>query len=401
MRSKLVCLAVALLAANGAGGEDTKTKTLTLTVSETAGLRRFGYPVHAKLKLGRTVTDKDQFRLLRDGKPVTAQFRRLATPGDEPVIALDFNVNQEPLQSATYKVEYGPEVKPGPEPKGGLEVVEDKETFTIKSGSLSYVLTRRKPDGLLRQVKDSKREYLRDSSLRFAVVTREGMMSLDSFGQSSVTRQGPIAVGVRYEEKIDKQPNKPELRWVVEATFPRSKSWVEVEVTLEDPHGTVKEIHAGAYMRLEGTTALADFGAGSMVYTTLKNDQLASLTAAVGGRPIWKVETFKLDKQPRQLLAVAAGKGRASPAEGWAHLMDRQQCTALGVDQFGTAGLKDEIRLDGEGDMGILRTYDRPADRHFTTKRLRFWLHFVPMPVQVGALTSPQSMMAPLQVEVK
>ena len=32
---------------------------------------------------------------------------------------------------------------------------------------------------------------------------------------------------------------------------------------------------------------------------------------------------------------------------------------------------------------------------------LTFWLHFVPMPVQVGAVTSPQSMMSPLRVDVK
>jgi hypothetical protein len=34
-------------------------------------------------------------------------------------------------------------------------------------------------------------------------------------------------------------------------------------------------------------------------------------------------------------------------------------------------------------------------------KRLAFWLHFVGMPVQVGAATSPQAMLAPLQVEVR
>ena len=32
-------------------------------------------------------------------------------------------------------------------------------------------------------------------------------------------------------------------------------------------------------------------------------------------------------------------------------------------------------------------------------KSLRFWLHFVTTPVQVGAVTSPQSMLAPLEVE--
>ena len=32
-------------------------------------------------------------------------------------------------------------------------------------------------------------------------------------------------------------------------------------------------------------------------------------------------------------------------------------------------------------------------------KVLRFWLHFVSMPVQVGAATSPQSMQSPLVID--
>ena len=43
----------------------------------------------------------------------------------------------------------------------------------------------------------------------------------------------------------------------------------------------------------------------------------------------------------------------------------------------------------------------QPAVLPLTMKGLRFWLHFVDVPVQVGAVTSPQAMLAPLLVEVR
>src|SRR5207302_1798410 len=67
---------------------------LELTVNEPAGIRRFGYPVHATLKLPREVSEKDRFRLLAGGKPVAAQFRLVA--GQKKSVALDFNVSLGP-----------------------------------------------------------------------------------------------------------------------------------------------------------------------------------------------------------------------------------------------------------------------------------------------------------------
>src|SRR5947208_765564 len=55
-----------LLAGPGAPAE-TATGKLELTVKETAGIQRFGYPVHVVLALPRDVTEKDRLRL-RTGK---------------------------------------------------------------------------------------------------------------------------------------------------------------------------------------------------------------------------------------------------------------------------------------------------------------------------------------------
>src|SRR6476659_6160408 len=101
MRAILSCLAALALAASVRAEEGGK---LSLVVSEKAGIRRFGYPVYAKLELPREVTAKDRFRLLAGGKPVAAQFRSLAKAGEKAAVALDFAVSCGPLEKKAYTV---------------------------------------------------------------------------------------------------------------------------------------------------------------------------------------------------------------------------------------------------------------------------------------------------------
>ena len=91
---------------------------------------------------------------------------------------------------------------------------------------------------------------------------------------------------------------------------------------------------------------------------------------------------------------VVAGRDPVK-AEGWAHVMDRQRCTACAVAGFAQRGAG-EITAGADGLLRIVRT---PAGAG--VKQLRFWLHSVTMPVQVGARTSPQAMLAPLEVTAK
>ena len=78
--------------------------------------------------------------------------------------------------------------------------------------------------------------------------------------------------------------------------------------------------------------------------------------------------------------------------------MDNDCCTAIAVGEFGRASC-DRIEVHAGGRVRIERNYAMgglaPAAG---TKTLTFWFHFVPMPVQVGAATSPPAMLAPLKV---
>jgi hypothetical protein len=378
MRAIVIGLAALALAPAARAGEGGK---LSLTVSEKAGIRRFGYPVYAKLEMPREVTAKDRFRLLAGGKPVAAQFRSLAKAGEKKAVALDFAVSCGPLEKKTYTVAYGPDVEAGPEPKGGMKLEESGGVYTVRSGGMAYVVDPKYE--LLASVRDGKREYL-----RAAVEVKEKARPT-----IKVVRQRPLAVCLRCEGPEPGGEEKAQGVRVVELTFPRSKSWVECAVTLDGPKTTTGLIRIYVPLLIEGKTTLVDFGAGSGVYTTLKKGQQAVLKSRFKGKHTWGV--YSGDPKTMSPFVLPA-PGSTAPAEGWAHVMDSERATAVAVDGFGS-GADDAIQVTGPGDLQLLRLFPTAKGR----KTYRFWLHFVKMPVQLGAMTSPQSMQAPLAVEVK
>ena len=101
---------------------------LRFELVETAGLRRFGYPVSAILP---GVRQGHHFRLSRAGKAVPAQFRVIDGSDGGTSVALDFNTNVGPLATESYVISYGDDLEPGPEPKPGLRVERSDEAFRL------------------------------------------------------------------------------------------------------------------------------------------------------------------------------------------------------------------------------------------------------------------------------
>jgi hypothetical protein len=203
-------------------------------------------------------------------------------------------------------------------------------------------------------------------------------------------------------------PGGKRIPAMLELEFPRSKSWVQVAWTLADDDADVSGVRLELNLNLEGEPALVDFGAAGTVYARLRKGESAELLGGIAfgrfgvvpvERPWWRVSTGRTGaltpyvEQPK-------GQEQAT-VEGRAHVMDKTRCTAIAVERFSFDGAQDRIEISAEGRLRLTRDF-APADRRPERgkKSWRFWLHFVDMPVHVGAATSPQSILFPPTVQV-
>lgn len=406
----LLALTLALLPTQYTLGTD---KQIKIRVTETAGIRRFGYPVNVVIPLAEPVNDTEHFRLLDADKPVSAQFRPHGdTSNGIRAVSLDFNASPGPLEKHNYVVEYGPAVIRS-EPKSGLRVeTTEKEFRIVHPGGLQFVVPRDLA-GLLDQVETKKLKFLNPGSTGLILLKKnlqpnltgeragldEKIPSARLKTVGKVVKEGPLAIGLRFENA-----QAGDLRFSVEIEFPISKSWVHVSWTVEDAPGDVVSLGADLNLHVEGEPTLLDFGAGTSVYAQLKHGESARLRQTGKERPAntppWT--TFLgTEKDFRPYVVAPGSSGPTSNAEGWAHVMDRQRCTAIAIADFAKSPEGADIIVGAEGRLRLRRHFGQPgADSTPGRKQLNFWLHFVDMPVHVGAATSPQAMLAPLKVEI-
>ena len=371
---------------------------LRFRLTETAGLRRFGYPVHAILPEPRVGV---HFRLERDGKAVPAQFRAVDGPDGGTAIALDFVASPGPLETAVYQVVHGDDLEPGPEPKQRLRVEPIAGAFRITNGPAQRYDVPTDLLGFLAGV-GGQLEYLKRGSEGLTIRDRDGGAHRlgGASARASVARQGPLAVMLRFDSTAGPAGGPP-VAWSVTMTIPSSKSWVETTWTIDDPEGLIAGMGFGLGLSVGEGPTLVDLGAGPGVYARLKAGERIVLEAgeAAGFPPIrggWEVRQGP--GEALEPIALPPYRG-AVPAEGWAHVMDRSRCTAAALADFG-ASSRDRIEVDADGHVRIDRAFAAPgAAPRSGTKSWTSWHHFVPTPVQVGAATSPRAMLNPLRLD--
>lgn len=362
----------------------------TITVRETAGIRRFGYPVTAVCPLTSAEQSSGHFRLLQAGKPVSAQF----TPFPERnVVEVDFAVSLAPGEQRTYHLEWRPGNAESAS-KDGMTVETQADALHIRNGHELEFIVPRYLLGFLRQVKVPAFGYLGSGTgglwiqYKDAIGFRAGGKGPEGEPtRVQVVKAGPWVAKLRFESTEPLRGGR-KVASVVEMEFPRTKSWVQVDWTVADPNGFIAGLGAEVPLHLNEAPVLVDFGAGSLVYTPLMRGQSALLR---GSSQSWAVDTGPWNERTPYVVGPAGQR-----AEGWAHVMDDQRCTALAIDRFGQHRRNDTIEVTPDRRLTFTKTFPL-ADG---VKHLTFWLHFVTMPVHVGAATSPQSMLAPLAVEV-
>lgn len=341
-----------------------------LRVTETAGIRRFSFPVSVKLPpelAGRPL------QLMRYGKAVPAQVH----DGE-----IDFNASLGPYENQQYTVTAGSGGQTG---ENASTVKQEGGQFAVGYGPGMQYFVPQNLLGFLRSVKTARWDYLRPGSQGLLLRNRnDAVYRAGGFGnngtptQARVVKEGPLDTVIEFSS-TESLSGSSGVASNVRMEFPRSKSWVKTTWTVEDPAGLLGGLGVDLNLNLTSGPALADFGAGSLVYTQLKPGQTAAL---IGEPNSWRVlvgnESY-----------VVAKSGRA---EGWAHLMDRERCTVVAVEDFGAR--EDHIEAGADGRLQIWRSFGGGRQKVFT-----FWLHFVSMPVEIGAATSPQAILAPLKTE--
>jgi hypothetical protein len=400
MRKFTVLFPLAVLGSAVQAGE-----RVHIEVKETAGIRRFGYPLSVELGLERPVAEGAKFRLLDGDKPIPAQFRRLEKrDGQAGGVSIDFEGSFLPFEARRYAIEIGPDVAASPEP-GGLTIEELADAYRVRNGPHLAWEIPKSLAGLLRSVKTPEAEYLRPDSAGMLIRTKSGALHpVAGALRSRVVKAGPFDCVIRFESDED-LGGKEKVASTIDLEFPRSKSWVRVGWKVTDPEELADGLGTDLRLHVEGERTLVDFGADGLVYAALEKGQAAAFRAGLptlahrlGNQPFWEV----LRGAPPELEPYAAsGLTGVRRCDGWAHVMDRERTTAVAVAEFARR-TQDRIEVESSGRLQVWRDFrsNGVAQPPARDKSLLFWLHFVTSPPHVGAVTSPQSMQAPLEVTV-
>ncbi|MCX6910769.1 MAG: hypothetical protein NTY01_22380 [Verrucomicrobia bacterium] len=358
--------------------------SIVFTVGETAGLRRFGYPVTASLEMPQgAMRDVATTRLFdAKGKEAPAQFTAMAKWPDGSVRGLDvdFTSSLGPMETETYRVE--PAGGAARAAGRGLGVTETADEIIVASSAISHKI-RRDGKPLLTSIAHGKTEFIAAGGITttltpgraevlkrgpFNVTLRLGAVTLEYVSSKSwvkITQRATMGKSVEVgRDSVEPSPS--------DNAFSRKK---EARRSLAPP-----QLAVDAHFALPEPPLLWDFGVESWLYGCFrKSNETVALWQTTDG---WRAMTGA--GEPSSVYA--SGKRW----EGWGHLADKQRVIAFGMADFGAGG-EPAFRLGADGRL-------RASARR---KELTVYFHAVGQPVQVTAATSPPSMLAPLVVEVK
>ena len=376
---------------------ETQTRqSLSLHVEETTGIRRTRYPVNARVPFPQgALARADQVRLLRDDEEIPAQFSVGSRwpDGSAQWLSVDFNASIGPEETQPYRVEYGPGVSAWDGPGRGLTLIDDTDADAVQVGRVRFSTT---AAPWLTSV-SYRGEVVGSGRNGFAVEDTDGTV-YELGGDTGVTfevvRGGPIYVELRYSGRVS-LADGAEVPCVVAVEMPNSKSWVKVTASVDDPDRRLRELSCHSPLTLGPRPWVWDFGTDRWTYGSLRNEESSVVLThevEVGGATGWRVDTGpKGQERPYE----TTGSTRPVVA-GWGHLQGETEVVAFAMDRFAGAPGIYRIALDGAGQASFHVAPAAPLTRHVLT----VYQHFVGTPVQIGAATSPPSMLHPLVARV-
>ena len=375
------CLAIAVEAQE-------PTRHVKVQVRETLGIRRFGYPVTAVIPLppGGIQTTK-QVRLANaDGKPIPAQITASAKHEDGSLkqIEVDFNLSPGPLEESNLRLEYGIGVS-AVEPKQGLTFSESEDAFQV-----SAYTVRKDARPLIASVRYG-REYLRPGGLG-VVAWRDGTeLPLHTAKRNwTVEKQGPFQVRLRCDGVYAAQGAAAELPFTLSVEFVSSKSWVGLRHAIKPAAKPGEQIELGIVgdFKLDGRL-LWDTDCSYWLYGVLEAGEQMHFATGMEG---WSCRLGKVGQE----LLYARHAPENKRARGWGHFQEARENGNVIAFGFGGSATTGEysFKLGGDGKLlmrGTVAAASAPVE-------LDAFFHFIPVPTQHTARTSPSAMMSPLEV---
>jgi len=364
------------------------SRAISLHVKENAGIRRSGYPVNARVPLGKgLLKDTEHVRLTLNEKEVPAQISAESKWPDQSIqwMDVDFNATIAPLEQQTYRVEYGEGVHAGAQPRG-LTVSDSSDAIQV--GNVRFNKSRAP---LVLSVR-YRQEDIGSGPNGFAVTDQAGTthdLSAADNVTVSVTKPGPLYVVIRYSGKlsIDSGYTVPVT---VLAEMPNSKTWIKYSASVDDPGKRLRDIVFNTPLAFGPLPWLWDFGTGSWTYGSLRNPTdsvvLTQVVKPGSSGNEWQIKTGA--KGQETVYEVAAG-ARSKVAEGWGHIQDTKEVVAFGFDKFGRQPGTYVVTFDAQGQSAFRFAPGVPAVRH----ELTIYQHYVAGPTPIGAITSPVSML--------
>ena len=365
-----------------------------LRVEEMAGIRRNNYPAGTRLHfLKGVLSDTTHARLLANGQEVPAQFGAESTYPDGSVqwLTVDFNAGVGPHERLPFKIEYGDAIKAAVTPRG-LTVSQD-------AGGIQVGNVRFSASGapLVLSVK-YRNEVIGRGSNGFELVDLAGTSYDATKSQQTkvdLLKPGPLLVLIRYSGEISLSARYA-VGYQTTVEMPNSKSWMKVTTTIADPERKLRGLSFHTPLSLGVHPWAWDFGTGSWSYGLLRAPaESVTLSQFVGTQQSTRWEIKTGPKGQEQISEMTAGR-RPNVAEGWGHIQDQKEVVAFAIPDFGAEAGTYSTTIDGTGQLSFRWMPARPLPH----LQLTVYEHFVSTPVQVGAVTSPVSMMNPLVVSV-
>jgi hypothetical protein len=323
-------------------------QTITFTVSETEGLRRFGYPVTVSLEsIEGMIADAEKVRLITaDGKEMPAQFTAMSKWPDGSVrgLEVDFSPSPGPREMLTYRVEIG---KGPTQPlRAGLSVMETADEIVVASAAIRHRIRR---DGrpLLTSIEFGENDFIGADGIRTTLQP----------GAGEIVKRGPFNVTLKLGS--------------VQLEYVNTKSWIKITQQAESE----RELAVDAHFNLTKLPLLWDFGAGSWLYGNMSKP----------GQTV----TMHHRKTDWDLLTGPDTVFATTPTfDGCGHLADAERVAA-----FGTARPANDLETKLTADGRI----------HITAQRreLTVYFHVVGQPIPVTAVTSPQAIISPLEISTQ